>query len=318
MPLQLLACSACNRLLCLRRRPLQSGDLPSNESPLSRPVSFGITSMNLTDTLQIVRLTDVGLKRDHNEDAIASDAEIGLVVLADGMGGYRAGEVASEIAVLTIVAELKEAMLELEPGQIDPVTDMQAESLLIADAVQKANASIYQVSQDQPQCAGMGTTLVMGMFTNNKLLVGHIGDSRMYCLRDDVLTRLTEDHSLLQEQLNSGLITPEQARTSANKNLVTRALGVDPEVDLELNEFDVEVGDIYLLCSDGLTDMMDDEEIHTTLKSLHTNLELAANHLIQVANDNGGADNISVILVRILKPFAAERSWYDNVLNWLK
>jgi len=318
MPLQLLACSACNRLLCLRRRPLQSGDLPSNESPLSRPVSFGITSMNLTDTLQIVRLTDVGLKRDHNEDAIASDAEIGLVVLADGMGGYRAGEVASEIAVLTIVAELKEAMLELEPGQIDPVTDMQAESLLIADAVQKANASIYQVSQDQPQCAGMGTTLVMGMFTNNKLLVGHIGDSRMYCLRDDVLTRLTEDHSLLQEQLNSGLITPEQARTSANKNLVTRALGVDPEVDLELNEFDVEVGDIYLLCSDGLTDMMDDEEIHATLKSLHTNLELAANHLIQLANDNGGADNISVILVRILKPFAAERSWYDNVLNWLK
>ncbi|HYG32053.1 MAG TPA: Stp1/IreP family PP2C-type Ser/Thr phosphatase [Methylophilaceae bacterium] len=274
--------------------------------------------MNLTDTLQIVRLTDVGLKRDHNEDAIASDAEIGLVVLADGMGGYRAGEVASEIAVLTIVAELKEAMLELEPGQIDPVTDMQAESLLIADAVQKANASIYQVSQDQPQCAGMGTTLVMGMFTNNKLLVGHIGDSRMYCLRDDVLTRLTEDHSLLQEQLNSGLITPEQARTSANKNLVTRALGVDPEVDLELNEFDVEVGDIYLLCSDGLTDMMDDEEIHATLKSLHTNLELAANHLIQLANDNGGADNISVILVRILKPFAAERSWYDNVLNWLK
>ena len=318
MPLQLLACSACNRLLCLRRRPLQSGDLPSNESPLSRPVSFGITSMNLTDTLQIVRLTDVGLKRDHNEDAIASDAEIGLVVLADGMGGYRAGEVASEIAVLTIVAELKEAMLELEPGQIDPVTDMQAESLLIADAVQKANASIYHVSQDQPQCAGMGTTLVMGMFTNNKLLVGHIGDSRMYCLRDDVLTRLTEDHSLLQEQLNSGLITPEQARTSANKNLVTRALGVDPEVDLELNEFDVEVGDIYLLCSDGLTDMMDDEEIHATLKSLHTNLELAANHLIQLANDNGGADNISVILVRILKPFAAERSWYDNVLNWLK
>jgi len=274
--------------------------------------------MNLSDTLQIVRLTDVGLKRDHNEDAIASDAEIGLVVLADGMGGYKAGEVASEIAVLTIVAELKEAMLELEPGQIDPVTDMQAESLLIVDAVQRANASIYHVSQDQPQCAGMGTTLVMGMFTNNKLLVGHIGDSRLYCLRDDVLTRLTEDHSLLQEQLNSGLITPEQARTSANKNLVTRALGVDPEVDLELNEFDVEVGDIYLLCSDGLTDMVDDDDIHATLKSLHTNLELAANHLIQIANDNGGADNISVILVRILKPFAAEHSWYDNVLNWLK
>ena len=157
--------------------------------------------MNLSDTLQIVRLTDVGLKRDHNEDAIASDAEIGLVVLADGMGGYKAGEVASEIAVLTIVAELKEAMLELDAGQIDPVTEMQAESLLVVDAVNKANESIYNVSQDQPQCAGMGTTLVMGLFTNNRLLVGHIGDSRMYRLRDDEFTQLTEDHSLLQEQL---------------------------------------------------------------------------------------------------------------------
>ncbi|HYD34029.1 MAG TPA: Stp1/IreP family PP2C-type Ser/Thr phosphatase [Methylophilaceae bacterium] len=274
--------------------------------------------MNLMDTLQIVRLTDVGLKRDHNEDAIASDAEIGLVVLADGMGGYKAGEVASEIAVLTIVAELKEAMLELEPGHLDPVTEMQAESLLVLDAVKKANESIYYVSQNEPQCAGMGTTLVMGLFTNNRLLVGHIGDSRMYRLRDDELQKLTQDHSLLQEQINSGLITPEQAKTSTNKNLVTRALGVDPDVELELDEFDVEVGDIYLLCSDGLTDMVEDEVIHTTLKSLHTNLELAANHLIQLANDNGGSDNVSVILVRILKPFAAERGWYDNLLNWLK
>lgn len=274
--------------------------------------------MNLSDTLQIVRLTDVGLKRDHNEDAIASDAEIGLVVLADGMGGYKAGEVASEIAVLTIVAELKEAMLELDAGQIDPVTEMQAESLLVIDAVNKANESIYNVSQDQPQCAGMGTTLVMGLFTNNRLLVGHIGDSRMYRLRDEEFMQLTEDHSLLQEQLNSGLITAEQAKTSTNKNLVTRALGVDPHADLELHEYAVEVGDIYLLCSDGLTDLVEDEEIHTALQKLNTNLELAANQLVEMANDNGGKDNISVILVRVLKPFTAEQSWYDNFLNWLK
>jgi protein phosphatase len=274
--------------------------------------------MNLSDTLQIVRLTDIGLVRDHNEDVVASDAEIGLVVLADGMGGYKAGEVASEIAVLTIVAELKEAMLDLDPGQVDPVTEMQAESLLVTEAVRQANASIYGVSQDQPQCEGMGTTLVMGLFTNDKLLVGHIGDSRMYRLRDEALVQLTEDHSLLQEQLNTGLITPEQARTSTNKNLVTRALGVDPEVELELHEYDVEVGDIYLMCSDGLTDLVEDEEIHATLNKLSTNLELAANHLIQLANDNGGKDNISVILVRVLKPFTAERGWYDNFLNWLK
>lgn len=274
--------------------------------------------MNLSDTLQIVRLTDVGLKRDHNEDAVASDADIGLVVLADGMGGYKAGEVASEIAVLTIVAELKESMQNMDPGQIDPVTDMQAESLLVMDAVNKANESIYHVAQDQPQCEGMGTTLVMALFTNDKVLVAHIGDSRMYRLRDEKFTQLTEDHSLLQEQLNSGLITPEQAKTSNNKNLVTRALGVEPDADLELNEYDVEVGDIYLLCSDGLTDLVDDEEIHTTLEKLNTNLELAANQLIHMANDNGGKDNISVILIRVLKPFTAERSWYDNFLNWLK
>jgi len=274
--------------------------------------------MDLTNHLEIVRLTDVGQRREHNEDSIASDAEIGLVVLADGMGGYKAGEVASEIAVLTIVAELKETMQELEPGETDAVNGMQAESLLIVDAVAKANESIYNVSQDQPQCAGMGTTLVVGLFTNNKLLAGHIGDSRMYRLRAGELQQITEDHSLLQEQLKSGLITPEQAKFSNNKNLVTRALGIDPSVDLELHEHDVEVNDIYMLCSDGLTDLVSDEEISSTIGTLSANLELVANQLIQMANDAGGKDNISVILIKILKPFAIERTWYDNFFNWLK
>ena len=274
--------------------------------------------MDLTDVLEVVRLTDVGRKREHNEDAVASDMEIGLVVLADGMGGYKAGEVASEIAVLTIVAELKESMLALQPGQTDTAEGMQAESRLIYDAVAKANASIYSVSQSQPQCAGMGTTLVMGLFTNDKLLVGHIGDSRMYRLRGEELVQMTEDHSLLQEQIKSGLMTPAQAKLSANKNLVTRALGIDPEVELELHEYEVEAGDIYLLCSDGLSDLVEDEDIHLTLTTLSANLGLAANQLIQMANDNGGKDNISVILARVLKSYSVERSWYDKLFNWLK
>lgn len=274
--------------------------------------------MDLTNVLDIVRLTDVGQKRDHNEDAVASDVEMGLVVLADGMGGYNAGEVASEIAVLTIVAELKETMLGLQPGQLDLVSGMQAESQLVYDAVAKANESIYMVSQSQPQCAGMGTTLVLGVFANDKLLVGHIGDSRMYRMRDDELSQITEDHSLLQEQIKSGLITPEQAKVSNYKNLVTRALGVDPAVELELHEYDVQVGDMYLLCSDGLSDLVEDKDIHLTLSTLSANLGLAANQLIQMANDNGGNDNISVILVRVNQPFTVERSWYDNFLNWLK
>ncbi len=274
--------------------------------------------MNLADTLEIVRLTDVGQRRDHNEDAVASDSEMGLVVLADGMGGYKAGEVASEIAVLTIVAELKEAMQSLQPGEIDAATGMQAESLILKEAVAKANESIYNVSQTQPQCAGMGTTLVVGLFTNNKIIVGHIGDSRMYRLRGEELIQVTEDHSLLQEQIKSGLITPEQAKLSHNKNLVTRALGIDPAVELEIHEYDTEVGDIYMLCSDGLSDLVEDEDIQLTLASLGSNLELAASQLIQMANDNGGKDNISVILARVLKPYPATRSWVSNFLNWLK
>jgi serine/threonine protein phosphatase PrpC len=274
--------------------------------------------MDLSGVLEVVRLSDVGCHRDHNEDAVASDIEIGLLVLADGMGGYKAGEVASEIATLTMLAEMKETMSGFDPGQTDPVTGMQAESLLLIDAAAKANASIFSVSESQPQCAGMGTTLVTALFTNNKVLVGHIGDSRLYRLRGERLEQLTEDHSLLQEQLSSGLITPEQAKMSNNKNLVTRAVGIDPEVELELHEYDVETGDIYLLCSDGLTDLVEDDDIQATLIGLGSNLQLAASQLVQMANDNGGKDNISVILAKVLKPFTVEKSWYDNFLNWLK
>ena len=274
--------------------------------------------MNLCHVLEIVRLTDVGQRREHNEDTIASDDTMGFVILADGMGGYKAGEVASEIAVLSVTAELKEAMLNLRPGQVDAMLNKQAEAKLVIDAVRNANAAIYNVSQTQPQCAGMGTTLVVGLFTNNKLLVGHIGDSRMYRLRNEGLTQITEDHSLLQEQIKSGLITPEQAKYSANKNLVTRAVGIDPEVELELNEYDVEVDDLYLLCSDGLSDLVEDELIQATLNMLSSDLPEAAKKLVQMANDNGGKDNISVILVRVNKPFEYRHVWYDDFLGWLK
>lgn len=274
--------------------------------------------MNLEDAIEIFRLSDVGLLRDHNEDAVASDIEVGLLVLADGMGGYKAGEVASEIAVLTILAELKEAMLGLRPGQMDALFGMEVESQLIRDAVDIANESIYTISQVVPHCEGMGTTLVLGLFTDNKFLVGHIGDSRAYRLRKSELRRITEDHSLLQEQLNLGLITPEEARFSNNKNLVTRALGVDPTVELELHEHEVEVGDLYLLCSDGLTDVAEDEEIQAILEGYGGNLEAAATQLVELANAYGGKDNISVILARVNEPFTANHSWHYNLLNWLR
>lgn len=272
--------------------------------------------MDLTGALDVARLTDPGLVRERNEDSVAGDVSCGLLVLADGMGGYQAGEIASEIAVLTIVAELKESLAGCTPGKIDPSTGMQYESQLIQEVVRKANTNIFQVSQSLQHCAGMGTTLVLALFTNDRVLVGHIGDSRLYRLRDSIFTRLTEDHSLLQEQINAGLITPEQARLSQQKNLVTRGLGVDPEVELELHEYDVIPGDIYLMCSDGLSDLLEDKDIYLTLSSLSANLEMAAHELVQLANEKGGYDNVSVILARVLRPFAVEPDWKERLRSY--
>jgi protein phosphatase len=274
--------------------------------------------MDLTNALEIVRLTDTGLVREHNEDAVASDVSMGFAVLADGMGGYKAGEVASEIAVLTITAELKEAMMDFQPCLNLEALDEQPEGRLIVEAVNNANAAIYYASQTQPQCAGMGTTLVVALFTNDKLLVGHIGDSRMYRLRGQILTQITEDHSLLQEQIKAGIISREQAKYSSNRNLVTRALGVDAEVELEMNQYDVELDDVYLLCSDGLSDLVDDDTIQSTLLAYGFDLVEAAELLVALANGNGGRDNISVILVRIKASFEYKYSWHDKFLGWLK
>lgn len=276
---------------------------------------------SLANALEIVRLTDVGLLRELNEDCVASDETYGVVVLADGMGGYKAGEVASEMAVLSITAEIVEALdYHLQDEHIAFSTgyfgEMQAQAQVLLNAVNNANKRIFEVSQSDPECEGMGTTLVLGIFADNQLLAGHIGDSRLYRLRNQKLTQLTEDHSLLQEQINAGLITAEQAKFSANKNLVTRALGVEPYVDISLQAHDVEVGDIYLLCSDGLSDMVDDENIAAILNAPTDSLGIAAQALVQLANENGGLDNISVILVRIKQSF--ERKQPGDNQFWLR
>ena len=263
--------------------------------------------MNVSNAITVVRQTHVGLVREHNEDAIASDLSIGLLLLADGMGGYKAGEVASEIAALMIAAELTESMQHGARSQSLP--RRLSESKIMIDAVKKTNATIYYISQNEPQCAGMGTTLVVAIFTDNQLIVGHIGDSRLYRLRGEILTQLTEDHSLIQEQINAGLISLEQAEVSTKKNLVTRALGVDEEVELELQVFEVAVGDVYLLCSDGLSDLVKDVAIAKILVDANDNMIVAANKLIETANENGGSDNISVIIARVNKSFVAEKNW---------
>jgi protein phosphatase len=272
---------------------------------------------NLGTVLEVVTATDPGMVRSHNEDSIGTDIDIGLAVLADGMGGYNAGEVASGIAVAMLTTEMRQELEEHAPHEINGSGETLAEKYVRENSA-KANAAIYQTAKSQPQYAGMGTTLVVCLFYDNRMTVGHIGDSRLYRLRQDTFEQVTRDHSLLQEQIDSGMITREQARYSQNKNLVTRAVGIDPEVETEIHTYNVAPGDIYLLCSDGLSDMVQDDDIHSTLGTLQSNLSLAAKQLVQLANDSGGRDNISVILVRVIEDFAVPTGWFAKFRAWFR
>ncbi len=268
--------------------------------------------------LEIATATDTGKVRSHNEDSIAADAEIGLAVLADGLGGCNAGEVASRIAVATLTTEMKRSLADHEPHEVDSAPGEPLAVRLIKENSAKANAAIYRAARSDPQYAGMGTTLVVALFYGNRVTVGHVGDSRLYRLRRDKFEQITRDHSLLQEQIDSGLISEEQARYSQNRNVVTRAVGIDPEVETEVHTHDVEPGDIYLLCSDGLSDMVMDDDIHATLGKLQSNLPLAAKQLVQLANDSGGRDNISVILVRVPDAYGAPTGWFARFKAWFR
>jgi protein phosphatase len=273
--------------------------------------------IDLSNALTMACSTDPGMVRSHNEDSLAIEPGIGLAVLADGMGGYNAGEVASGIAVALIREEVRKALADSDPSRAEASPTLRAERVLREQAA-KANASIFKSAQDQPQYAGMGTTLVTVLFANNQVTVAHIGDSRLYRLRGDSFEQVTRDHSLLQEQIDSGMISKEDARHSMNKNLVTRALGVDPEVETEIHSYEVLPGDIYLLCSDGLSDMIPEPEIHSTLDTLKANLQLAADQLVQTANDYGGRDNVSVVLVQVNERFSSEGGWMSRFMSWLK
>ena len=236
--------------------------------------------------------TDPGRARENNEDSVAFDASAYLGVLADGMGGYKAGEVASGMATAFIKSEM--ARWLSEAGKQASTREIRRALEICVD---NANRSVFNAASSNAQYSGMGTTLVVAVFHSEKLLLGHIGDSRCYRLRKGEMTQITKDHSLLQEQIDAGLLTPEQAATASHKNLVTRALGVEDAVLLELNEHDVEPGDLYLLCSDGLSDMANDSEIAAILDT-QTPMAQKADSLISIANEHGGRDNISVLLIQ--------------------
>lgn len=264
---------------------------------------------DLARSLEIVTRTDAGRVRPHNEDAVFGDAAAGLVILADGMGGYNAGEMASGLATMMLRTALPKALAA--GGKVSPGAVLPAEIGLV-------NAAILRAAESQPRYAGMGTTLVVAVFRDDQMTVAHVGDSRLYRWRNGELRLLTRDHSVLREQLDSGIITAEQARQSRNRNLLTRALGVDPVVEPELAEHAVEPGDVYLLCSDGLNDMVEDGDIAAMLVSQSERLAACAAELVRAANDRGGRDNVSVALVRVGQVFPARRSWWARFLAWFK
>jgi protein phosphatase len=248
---------------------------------------------------------DAGRARSNNEDSVAVEEGCALAVLADGMGGYNAGEVASSMATSFIRGELGRWLREAGDSAADH--DVRRAMDICVD---NANRAIFNAANSNPQYAGMGTTLVVAAFRATNLVIGHVGDSRAYRLRASKLQQITRDHSLLQEQIDAGLITLEQAAFSANKNLVTRAVGVEDTVLLESHAHDMQPGDLILMCSDGLSDMLSDATITQILLS-HATLDGAAQALIGAANDAGGKDNISVILVRAQGGAAAAgRSWW--------
>lgn len=236
-------------------------------------------------------LSDRGRVRSNNEDAVAVLEDAQIVVLADGMGGYNAGEVASSMATDFIGSEMARWM-----GEVGPAVSASDVRRALEICVTNANYAILSAALAHPEYAGMGTTLVAGVFQQERLILGHIGDSRCYRLRNGALQQITRDHSWLQEQIDAGLLSPEEAAASGYRNLVTRALGVDAAVQVEINEFPVQAQDLFILCSDGLTDMVEDDAL-AQIACMPLALSDKASRLVDLANSQGGRDNISVLLV---------------------
>lgn len=267
--------------------------------------------------LQVASATHPGAIRSCNEDSIAADGDLGLLVLADGMGGYKAGDVASSIATGLIMDYLRAQIEQMGPSA-GRFSGMSPEAWAVQSTLEKTNMAIYNTAKSDPKFASMGTTIVLVLFHQSLATIAHVGDSRIYRLREGRLSLLTHDHSLLQQQVEMGLISTEHARVSHNRNLVSRALGVDPEIRIEINEHDVQPDDIFLLCSDGLNDMVDDADIELAVSELRTNLPLAVNQLVQMANDNGGHDNVSVIMARVMPQRTGLGALWVRARLWLK
>ncbi len=250
--------------------------------------------------------TDVGMKRQGNEDSFMCDDSLGLFVVADGMGGHAAGEVASRTAIQAISQEVSKRLNSTDPDETDPGassvdTDPGPKSgqHFFEYSVHLANRCIVELSKENPIYNGMGTTVSGMLISDNTAIIAHVGDSRIYMLRNDELKILTTDHSWVNEQLQRNIITAEEARTHRWRNVITRALGNRIDLEVDVINHELQVGDTYMLCSDGLTGMVEDNEIKQVLNELQ-DPEQAVRKLIDLANDYGGTDNITAIVLKVV------------------
>src|SRR5205823_14110335 len=232
---------------------------------------------------QVSKQTDPGRKRRRNEDAYVFQPP--LFAVADGMGGAQAGEVASKLA--------KAALEDTDPGALSGPER-------VISLIQEANRRVHERSNADPATSGMGTTMTVALVEGSSVAIGHVGDSRAYLIRDGRLEQLTEDHSLVNELLKSGKLSPEEAETHPQRSVITRAVGTDPDVDVNSFTIDTQEGDIFVICSDGLTDMVDDDDLLNVIEHNLRDLDRAARELVSAANRGGGEDNITVVAFEII------------------
>jgi protein phosphatase len=252
--------------------------------------------------------TDQGLVRTNNEDNFYSDEKMGLLVVADGMGGHASGEKASSLAVSVIRDYFQGQQIMI--GDRDPSFSEATNKL--ACAIRLANQAVYEASQSSPQLKGMGTTIVAVLLTGRKLSIAHIGDSRAYLVRAGTMEQLTDDHSMVNEQVKRNLISREEADLSEMKNILTKALGIQPELDADLDELTLLEGDILLLCTDGLSNMVTDDDALDMISSA-ADASAACESLIEAANKNGGKDNITVVI-----GYAWKEKWYSALMKFME
>ncbi len=265
--------------------------------------------------LEIIGKTNTGRTRKNNEDSFVIEPDLGFMIVADGMGGHASGEVASRLASTLCAQQLKRS---LQTGHVpifyhvpnNPSLDPRTH--ILGDCVKFANSAVYEASQKQSENKNMGTTLVAALFLDDKLAIANVGDSRLYLIRGDDLVQCTVDHSFVQEQIDKGLIDPDEAEQSDMKHLLTRCIGNQEDVEVDMKEIELKPSDFILLCSDGLTKMLKDKEIMATFQELKDPDGIASS-LIDKANNAGGKDNITVLVAHVAEDHLSLSSWTDRL-----